>query len=223
MCFCNNPCNNRRRPVVPANVTAGLRGPVGPQGPQGATGPQGPQGPQGATGPQGPQGPQGATGPQGPQGATGATGPQGPQGATGATGATGAAGTNAVSEALYANGGTQTVAATSIIPLTQTAITPSSTMTFSNNAITVPSGYYLIDYGYDGNITGGGVMSGTLYINGTAATGEILTQNSDGGVNASTSKTILYNAPASSTISLYNTSASAVNYTGAHITVFRIA
>lgn len=196
MCFCNNPCNNRRRPVVPANVTVGLRGPVGPQGPQGATGPQGPQGPQGATGPQGPQG---------------------------ATGATGAAGTNAVSEALYANGGTQTVAATSIIPLTQTAITPSSTMTFSNNAITVPSGYYLIDYGYDGNITGGGVMSGTLYINGTAATGEILTQNSDGGANASTSKTILYNATTSSTISLYNTSASTVNYTGAHITVFRIA
>ena len=196
MCFCNNPCNNRRRPVVPANVTVGLRGPVGPQGPQGATGPQGPQGPQGATGPQGPQG---------------------------AAGATGAAGTNAVSEALYANGGTQTVAATSIIPLTQTAITPSSTMTFSNNAITVPSGYYLIDYGYDGNITGGGVMSGTLYINGTAATGEILTQNSDGGANASTSKTILYNATTSSTISLYNTSASTVNYTGAHITVFRIA
>lgn len=82
-------------------------GPVGPQGPTGATGPQGPQGltgvpgPQGLTGvtgqqgpagPQGPQGPQGLTGPQGLQGpegvpgTTGAVGPQGPQGATGATG-----------------------------------------------------------------------------------------------------------------------------------------
>jgi Collagen triple helix repeat (20 copies) len=76
-------------------------GPLGPQGPQGATGPQGPvgpAGPKGATGAQGPpgatgaQGPPGAAGPQGPKGATGAQGPQGPQGPAGPQGPQGTSG-----------------------------------------------------------------------------------------------------------------------------------
>jgi hypothetical protein len=68
------------------DTLTGTSGPVGPQGPVGATGPQGPVG---ATGPQGPvgttglQGPVGATGLQGP---VGATGPQGPAGAIGTNG-----------------------------------------------------------------------------------------------------------------------------------------
>jgi hypothetical protein len=65
-------------------VNAGdLRGPQGPEGPQGQ------QGPKGDTGAQGPQGPQGETGPQGPQGETGPQGPQGEQGPPGEDGADG--------------------------------------------------------------------------------------------------------------------------------------
>ena len=46
----------------------GKAGPIGPQGPKGATGPAGPQGPKGDTGSTGPAGPQGATGPTGEAG-----------------------------------------------------------------------------------------------------------------------------------------------------------
>lgn len=67
----------------------GLKGSVGPQGPQGETGPAGPKGDTGETGPAGPAGPQGETGPQGIQGETGATGPKGDQGIQGETGAQG--------------------------------------------------------------------------------------------------------------------------------------
>lgn len=60
-----------------------LQGPIGPQGPVGATGPQGPQGPKGETGLQGPKG---DTGPQGPQGETGPQGEVGPRGIQGIQG-----------------------------------------------------------------------------------------------------------------------------------------
>jgi len=50
-----------------------LLGPIGPQGPKGATGPAGPQGLAGATGPAGLTGPQGAQGPTGPLGPPGAS------------------------------------------------------------------------------------------------------------------------------------------------------
>lgn len=83
-----------------------LRGPAGPQGPQGVPGPQGPTGAQGpagkdgATGPQGPKGDTGAAGSTGSKGDTGATGAQGPQGPVGATGPTGPAGSNATATPL---------------------------------------------------------------------------------------------------------------------------
>jgi hypothetical protein len=66
-----------RQLVVEADAASPVPGPIGPQGPQGATGPQG------VTGNTGPQGPPGATGAQGPPGATGAQGPQGAPGTNG--------------------------------------------------------------------------------------------------------------------------------------------
>jgi hypothetical protein len=72
-----------------------LRGPTGPQGPQGITGPQGPTGLDGSTGPPGPQGSTGAKGDKGDpgiQGPQGNTGPQGPQGNPGSQGPQGATG-----------------------------------------------------------------------------------------------------------------------------------
>lgn len=61
---------------MPWTKRANLKGPAGPQGPQGekgATGPTGPQGPKGDTGPAGPKGDPGPQGPQGPAGDPGAT------------------------------------------------------------------------------------------------------------------------------------------------------
>jgi hypothetical protein len=75
--------------TVAAPGVKGDMGPAGPQGPKGDTGAKGAKGvtgDTGATGPQGLKGDTGATGPQGLKGDTGATGPQGLKGDTGATG-----------------------------------------------------------------------------------------------------------------------------------------
>ena len=78
--------------------TNGVDGAVGPQGPpgtngvDGAVGPQGPQGPPGTNGVDGAQGPQGPAGTNGVDGATGPQGPQGPQGVPGTNGTDGAVG-----------------------------------------------------------------------------------------------------------------------------------
>lgn len=55
--------------------SAGIQGPMGPQG---EAGPAGPMGPQGEAGPMGPMGPQGEAGPVGPMGPQGEAGPAGP-------------------------------------------------------------------------------------------------------------------------------------------------
>ena len=168
----------------------------------------------------GPQGPQGPMGPMGPQGAQG---PQGVQGATGATGPQGEAGTSALQDALYAYGGTQTVASDAIIPLASSTATPTTTMSLASNAITLPQGTYLITYGATGERGSDGNLSVQLYVNGAADANEIITDYATTANAANVSKTILYNATADgTTISIYNVSGESVNLTGANITAMRI-
>ena len=223
-----NPCC-QTRPTCSQNSVEYIRGPIGPQGPVGPIGPMGPQGAQGPQGPQGIQGPVGATG------ATGATGPQGPQGIQGETGATGAtgpqgpqgpqgeAGTSALQDALYAYGGTQTVASGAIIPLATSVTTPTTTMSLASNAITLPQGTYLVTYGATGERGADGNLSVQLYVNGAADANEIITDYATTANAANVSKTILYNATADgTTLSIYNVSGESVNLTGANITAMRI-
>lgn len=241
MRYCNQPSIEYvRGPMGPVGAT-GPRGPMGPQGAQGPQGPQGATGATGATGPVGATGATGATGPQGPQGiqgetgATGATGPQGPagpqgaqgiQGETGATGPQGPQGepgTSALQDALYAYGGTQTVATGAIIPLANSTSTPTTTMTLTDNAIVLPAGTYLVTYGATGTRTTDGNLSAQLYSNGSALANEIVSDNATSANSANLSKTILYTAAADgTTLSLYNTSGESVNLTGANITAVRI-
>ena len=228
MCFFNNNCNCSPpypRPREVYNINVGLRGPIGPQGPQGATGPQGPagatgatgpQGPAGATGPQGPVGATGAIGPQGPAGATGATGTQGPVGATGATGPQGPAGT---SDAIYVRGGTQTVATDVVIPLTEITQTPNSVMTFANNEVTVPAGSYLISFGISST---GTTAEASLYENDQPIVGGEIYTNSAGTENDTANKTLLVNTTDNTTYSLYNTSGVSVPLTDAYITILKV-
>lgn len=223
-----NPCC-QTRPTCSQNSVEYIRGPIGPQGPVGPIGPMGPQGAQGPQGPQGIQGPVGATG------ATGATGPQGPQGIQGETGATGAtgpqgpqgpqgeAGTSALQDALYAYGGTQTVASGAIIPLASSVTTPTTTMSLASNAITLPQGTYLVTYGATGERGADGNLSVQLYVNGAADANEIITDYATTANAANVSKTILYNATADgTTLSIYNVSGESVNLTGANVTAMRI-
>lgn len=207
----NNPCCNSRPMPTPCGRPSieYIRGPMGPVG---ATGPMGPMGPQGAQGPQGIQGP---TGPAGATGATGATGPQGPQGE---------AGTPALVDALYASGGTQSVATGAIIPITSTATTPTTTMTVANNAVTLPVGTYIVTYGATGTAdTATATMSVQLYANGAAIATEILNDEASPTESANVSKTIVYNATAETTLSIHNASTATINFTGANITVQRLA
>lgn len=243
-CFCKPSCPNR--PIY-GNINFGLRGPIGPQGPAGATGPQGPagatgpqgpigltgatgpQGPTGATGPQGPIGLTGATGPQGPigltgatgpQGPTGATGPQGPAGATGPQGPVGPQGPQGTSDALYVTSGTQTVAIDTIVPLALSSQTPASVITFANNQVTLPEGYYIINYGFTGASTDAGVATISLYSDGAIVTGSEISVSS--GTDASSaSKTILVNSNGN-TYSLYNDSTAPIDLTNAYITVLKV-
>lgn len=210
----NNPCCNSRPMPTPCGRPSieYIRGPMGPVG---ATGPMGPMGPQGAQGPQGIQGP---TGPAGATGATGATGPQGPQGPQGE------AGTPALVDALYASGGTQSVATGAIIPITSTATTPTTTMTVANNAVTLPVGTYIVTYGATGTAdTATATMSVQLYANGAAIATEILNDEASPTESANVSKTIVYNATAETTLSIHNASTATINFTGANITVQRLA
>lgn len=162
----------------------------------------------------GPMGPQGAQGPQGIQGVTGATGPQGPQGE---------AGTSALQDAIYAYGGTQTVASDAIIPLANSVTTPTTTMSLVSNAITLPQGTYLVTYGATGERGSDGNLSVQLYVNGAADANEIITDYATTANAANVSKTILYNATADgTTLSVYNASGESVNLTGANITAMRI-
>lgn len=222
----NNPCCNSRPMPTPCGRPSieYIRGPMGPVG---ATGPMGPMGPQGAQGPQGiqgPAGPAGATGATGPQGPTGATGPQGPTGATGPQGPQGEAGTSALVDALYASGGTQSVATGAIIPITSTATTPTTTMTVANNAITLPVGTYIVTYGATGTAdTATATMSVQLYANGAAIATEILNDEASPTESANVSKTIVYNATAETALSIHNASTATINFTGANITVQRLA
>lgn len=202
-----NPCC-QTRPTCSQNSVEYIRGPIGPQGPVGPIGPMGPQGAQGPQGPQGIQGPVGATG------ATGATGPQGPQGEPG---------TSALQDALYAYGGTQTVASGAIIPLASSVTTPTTTMSLASNAITLPQGTYLVTYGATGERGADGNLSVQLYVNGAADANEIITDYATTANAANVSKTILYNATADgTTLSIYNVSGESVNLTGANVTAMRI-
>lgn len=223
-----NPCC-QTRPTCSQNSVEYIRGPIGPQGPVGPIGPMGPQGAQGPQGPQGIQGPVGATGATGATGPQGPQGPQGIQGETGATGATGPqgpqgeAGTSALQDALYAYGGTQTVASGAIIPLASSVTTPTTTMSLASNAITLPQGTYLVTYGATGERGADGNLSVQLYVNGAADANEIITDYATTANAANVSKTILYNATADgTTLSIYNVSGESVNLTGANVTAMRI-
>ena len=226
---CRRSCNNNtvviRGPVGPTGAT-GARGPIGPQGATGATGPAGPIGP---VGPQGPAGATGATGATGPIGPVGPQGPVGPTGATGATGATGPAGPvgpqgpagpAGTNDAIYADLNATTVESESIIPIALDTATPATTMNVSGNAVNITEdGTYLVSYFANGSVPTGD-FSISLYQNGAVVTGETIILDNGSGAG---SKTILVNASAGDTLSIYNTSGETATLSGASLTVLKLA
>lgn len=155
-------------------------------------------------------------------GATGPRGPQGPQGATGATGAQGPQGERGLQDALYAFGGAGSVASNTLIPITGNVSTTGSAMNVTNNQVVVPAGTYLIAYGVaNAVIETAGNMSISLYVGATPLTNGVITDYATIEQAESLSKTVLYKANTATTISLYNTSASAVTLGDAFLTVVK--
>jgi hypothetical protein len=90
-------------------------------------------------------------------------------------------------------------------------------MTVANNEITVSeAGTYLVSYFYENTALDTDTEI-SLYLNDTAITGEVLTDQD------SANKTILLNLDAGDSIALYNTSATDAAIDSASITVVKIA
>lgn len=97
-------------------------------------------------------------------------------------------------------------------------------MTVANNAVTLPVGTYIVTYGATGTAdTATATMSVQLYANSAAIATEILNDEASPTESANVSKTIVYNATAETTLSIHNASTATINFTGANITVQRLA
>jgi hypothetical protein len=133
-------------------------------------------------------------------GATGAIGPQGPAGATGATGPIGPQGPAGANDAIYATSTTATIAPNAIIPITQTASTPQTSMSIIDNAVAITeNGTYLVSFSGSGNDQATSILV-DLYLNDTPVTGEFVSVD---GVGLS-SKTAILNLDAGDELALFN-------------------
>lgn len=152
----------------------------------------------------------GIVGPMGPMGPQGARGPQGP------------AGTN---DAIYASLTDGTFATGAVLPITQTAATPTTTMTVTANAVNVQPGTYFVSFGANGLNTDatGGDFSVQLYANGAAVPNETATDDANATQTGSASKTLIYTATAPTALSIHNTSAGESSYYNAYLTVLKLS
>lgn len=200
--------------------------------PAGATGPQGPQGIQGEAGATGAQGPAGEAAGFGTPTATATELPAGSDptvtvttsGPSTATVFDFAFGIPAAAfDGLYASAGSESVDTATIIPITQTAATPGTTLSVAANAVSLPVGTYLVNYGASGTSTTTANLSVQLYENGSAIANETISDNATDTGAANVSKTIIYTAAVPTTLSIYNVSGQTTSYFGANITVLKLA
>lgn len=126
-------------------------------------------------------------------------------------------------DGLYASAGAQSVGTSTIIPITQTAATPATTLSVAANAVSLPVGTYLVNYGASGTSTTTANLSVQLYENGSAIANETISDNATATGAANVSKTIIYTAAAPTTLSIYNVSGQTTSYSGANITVLKLA
>ncbi len=98
-------------------------------------------------------------------------------------------------------------------------------MSVSSDAITVPSGTYLITMDVNGTLgTGSTPMTFTLYQNGAAVTGEYVTLTIDDANNVlAGSKSSIVTTTGTTTFSIYNTSTLSATLTNAGLTVIKLA
>jgi len=96
-------------------------------------------------------------------------------------------------------------------------------MTVTANAVNVPTGTYLVTFGATGTSGANGVMSIQLYANGAPLATEIINSETANTQQANVSKTIVYVAAAPTALSIHNSSTESSDYTGANLTVLKLA
>ena len=96
-------------------------------------------------------------------------------------------------------------------------------MTVSANAVNVPAGTYLVNFGATGTSGANGIMGIQLYANGAPLATEIINNETANTQQANVSKTIVYVAAAPTALSIHNASTDTSEYTGANLTVLKLA
>ncbi len=132
-------------------------------------------------------------------------GPRGPQGLPG------------TSDAVYAVG-TGTIAQGQDAPLTLSVATPTATPTVTNNAVNLPIGYYLVNYSISGSVQDGSTATVALQLNDST-----ISQVTSTGSTLDTSRTLLVQASAPSTLTIVNESTESLQNANAAITVLKVA
>lgn len=131
--------------------------------------------------------------------------------------------------ALYAGNTSIDVNENEIIPLSVITQTPSSGITFSDNAAIVPSGTYSVSFGFtvEENTENEGAQNNdntntitvSLYLNGSPVYGETISSNGSNSV----SKTILKSLNTGDMLSLQNISNCSVTFANVFLTIVKIA
>ena len=127
-----------------------------------------------------------------------------------------------MSDALYAESGTQSVTTGAQIPLALASATSPTTLSLANNQVTLPAGTYLVSFGgtaYPATDTQFGVQ---LYANGVALPQQNLLIDRTEGQYGNLSKTFIYNTAGTATLAIYNSTPATANFTNAFITATKL-
>ena len=145
------------------------------------------------------------------------TGPQGPRGPVGPQGIQGEPGVTATADSIFATA-TGTVTAGSQVPLTAEVTLPDTAITITDGSITLPAGYYLVNYGYTADTVTDATLN--LLLNGTV----IDSVTSSGGTTYVTgNRTVIVNATDSSVLSVDNGGTTNLTNGDFFVTVVKLA
>lgn len=130
-----------------------------------------------------------------------------------------------VNNAMSAIGTAGAVANLAAIPLTAGAGTPDTTLNVANNALNVPAGTYLVNFGATANSSEGtaSAVNVQLYANGSPVTGQVVGSNGTTTLPASASGSLIYTATAPTALSIHNTSGNSITVSNAYIVAQKLA
>ncbi len=144
----------------------------------------------------------------------GSSGPRGPQGPVGPAG---------IQDSIYAELAAFSATTGALIPVILGSSTTPTVSSVTAGAVNIPAGVYLISYGISsGSLPASGQLSLTLNANGVALADGTVTQYAVDTNAVSLEKTILYNAPVATALTITNTSGQTATLTYPYISVTKL-